>query len=648
MNTAEERHDDAAMDMEEGAYQQTKSTFKNRFFVGNLTIAGDATIKGNTIKYGNETLRGNETIGGNLTVGGNITISGSFGNGTFTDLTLPAAIGGESTAISPGILALGGANTSTTNVSMFEVGARNLFAGNYSIVPNVSGSDNIAIGTNALATTTVNNGIAIGKGAITSGGTFLQGGIAIGSAYSASNGAIASGDVSVAIGSAIECFNGASATGDKSIAIGAGSQAAGDYSAAMGFSSSASNFSSVAIGLNALASGVESIAVGYFASAKQDQSICVGAGTQTSGLQAVAVGSGYGPFAGAKASGIASLALGGSDISGNYIGAIALGARAVAIGSGTNSSNNDNIALGTGAQATVGNGAIAIGSRGNGGGASPIASSYSAIAMGSGGSTGAGAISSGNTAIAIGGGNNTFAGTNAFGLAAVALGGSDGASFPGASATGTRSVAIGCGASIGQNDAILLGNAVNTAVKVAIGIATPTARLHVAGPAGTPVATFNAGDTTAGSQIFFTNVAAGAAVAALSLTAATNGSLQVVGSSERFKENFRSLDVSDKIYELNPCMFDYKKENGGVKNWSGFVAEEVAEVLPDLVNYDAEGIPFSTRDVCFHALAIKELQKHQQRLAYQDIIISQLRDKIEQYEGVTNTLFHRIEQLEVR
>ena len=72
---------------------------------------------------------------------------------------------------------------------------------------------------------------------------------------------------------------------------------------------------------------------------------------------------------------------------------------------------------------------------------------------------------------------------------------------------------------------------------------------------------------------------AGALVDTLSI----NGANQVfrVVSSKRFKENFRPIEaLSPQLHALNPVMFDYKAENGGTKDYIGFVAEEVAQIFP--------------------------------------------------------------------
>jgi hypothetical protein len=62
-------------------------------------------------------------------------------------------------------------------------------------------------------------------------------------------------------------------------------------------------------------------------------------------------------------------------------------------------------------------------------------------------------------------------------------------------------------------------------------------------------------------------------------------------SSERFKENINTLSYGlDAINQLNPVSFNYKKEfNPDTSVRIGFIAEDVAQVIPELVVYGKDG-----------------------------------------------------------
>ena len=61
-------------------------------------------------------------------------------------------------------------------------------------------------------------------------------------------------------------------------------------------------------------------------------------------------------------------------------------------------------------------------------------------------------------------------------------------------------------------------------------------------------------------------------------------------SSRKVKKNIKPIEDAEKILELDAVSFDYKNENEGT-NRRGFIAEEVAKVLPNLVKGATETSP---------------------------------------------------------
>jgi hypothetical protein len=66
---------------------------------------------------------------------------------------------------------------------------------------------------------------------------------------------------------------------------------------------------------------------------------------------------------------------------------------------------------------------------------------------------------------------------------------------------------------------------------------------------------------------------------------ATNTTISAI-SDQRFKENIQDLDVGlDAILALKPRKFDWKEGKGkDIKGDRGFIAQEIAQVFPDLVD----------------------------------------------------------------
>ena len=82
-------------------------------------------------------------------------------------------------------------------------------------------------------------------------------------------------------------------------------------------------------------------------------------------------------------------------------------------------------------------------------------------------------------------------------------------------------------------------------------------------------------------------------------------------SSRRVKEDIREIaEESDGLMRLRPVAFRYKPQIDptGLTQY-GLIAEEVADVYPDLVVYDRDGRPETVRYHLVNALLLNEVQK---------------------------------------
>jgi hypothetical protein len=85
----------------------------------------------------------------------------------------------------------------------------------------------------------------------------------------------------------------------------------------------------------------------------------------------------------------------------------------------------------------------------------------------------------------------------------------------------------------------------------------------------------------------------------------------VASSSRSVKEDIRDLArESDDLMRLRPVAFRYKREvdPSGLTQF-GLIAEEVAEVYPDLVIEDRDGRPQTVRYHLLIPMLLNELQK---------------------------------------
>ena len=92
------------------------------------------------------------------------------------------------------------------------------------------------------------------------------------------------------------------------------------------------------------------------------------------------------------------------------------------------------------------------------------------------------------------------------------------------------------------------------------------------------------------------------------------GQLGTAPSSRRVKDEIRGMDeASAGLGKLRPVVFRYKAElaNGPRPLEYGLIAEEVAEIYPELVVLDKDGQPSGVRYHALPAMLLNELQRQQ-------------------------------------
>lgn len=103
------------------------------------------------------------------------------------------------------------------------------------------------------------------------------------------------------------------------------------------------------------------------------------------------------------------------------------------------------------------------------------------------------------------------------------------------------------------------------------------------------------------------------------VTIASNGRLgrsNLNGSSRRFKHDIQPMDkASEIILALKPVSFRYNKQYDAKQRISfGLIAEDVAQVAPDLVGRNKKGEPESVRYEQINAMLLNEFLKEHQRV----------------------------------
>ena len=236
-----------------------------------------------------------------------------------------------------------------------------------------------------------------------------------------------------------------------------------------------------------------------------------------------------------------------------------------------------------------------------------------------GNTTGSGNTANGAHAL----GNNTTGGHN------TALGG-----YAGYNITGSYNTALGNDAGYfisggSYNTALgveagrhINGGSYNTAVGFAAGSAVETANNVIA--IGTNVSGENVSDTC-----YIGNIFGATSVLGTTVYVNSRGKLGTIHSSRRFKDEIKPMEkASEAIHALKPVTFHYKSDKTGTPQF-GLIAEEVAEINPDLVVRDENGEIYSVRYEAVNAMLLNEFLKAHRKNEEQEATITRMQEQIE-------------------
>jgi hypothetical protein len=94
----------------------------------------------------------------------------------------------------------------------------------------------------------------------------------------------------------------------------------------------------------------------------------------------------------------------------------------------------------------------------------------------------------------------------------------------------------------------------------------------------------------------------------------SHGQLGTVSSSRRFKNEIKAVDkASEAVLALKPVTFHYKSDKTNRAEF-GLIAEEVAEVNPDLVVRDENGAIYTVRYDAVNAMLLNEFLKEHRKV----------------------------------
>jgi hypothetical protein len=130
------------------------------------------------------------------------------------------------------------------------------------------------------------------------------------------------------------------------------------------------------------------------------------------------------------------------------------------------------------------------------------------------------------------------------------------------------------------------------------------------------------------TSTFIAGISGVASPSGVAVYISSNGKLGTLPSSRRFKYDIRTMDRSDKgLMRLRPVSFRYKApaENGAHPVQYGLIAEEVARIYPQLVQFDKAGKPFTIYYQQLTPMLLNEIQQAKRHVEAQRAENSALR-----------------------
>ena len=103
-----------------------------------------------------------------------------------------------------------------------------------------------------------------------------------------------------------------------------------------------------------------------------------------------------------------------------------------------------------------------------------------------------------------------------------------------------------------------------------------------------------------------------------------------LSSSRRYKEEITPMNqASETLFALRPVTFRYKKAIDPARVLSfGLIAEEVAEISPELITRDKEGKPQTVRYEAVNAMLLNEFLKEHRKVGEQEATITELKAEL--------------------
>jgi hypothetical protein len=198
--------------------------------------------------------------------------------------------------------------------------------------------------------------------------------------------------------------------------------------------------------------------------------------------------------------------------------------------------------------------------------------------------------------------------------------------------TGNIAATIATNLAGGSNGTIPYQSAANTTQMLAVGTAGQVLASTITGtdwinlPAASTGSVVGTGSATLVAYWTNTNTIPGSAGFSYDGTVLRVPAL-IETSALKFKENIDPLTGS--LAQINEMQGVYFNRIGEPKREIGFIADEIAKISPELVDYDDQGEVYGLYYPRITALLVESVKELSQRIQNQEIFIQELKSQVE-------------------
>lgn len=248
-------------------------------------------------------------------------------------------------------------------------------------------------------------------------------------------------------------------------------------------------------------------------------------------------------------------------------------------------------------------------------------------------------VKGGNNFIHNFGANNTFIGMNAGNFTMTGNGKNSmlGALAFGANVSGEQNTGMGFGSLAGCTTG---SNNLAFGYLSGVSLTTGNGNMYLGTDAGTPTENATTRIGSAQTRCFIAGVRGVTTGSATGIPVLidSNGQLGTTSSSQKVKHDIENMQFdSENLLDLRPVTFVYNNDKNNTKQY-GLIAEEVAQIFPDIVVHDKDGQPETVQYHVLPVLLLSEMKKQHATIDQMQQVIAGLQSQLNEFVERVRTL----------